>query len=480
MKKVYLAIVVLVVGWSGSSAQQMTLQECVRVALDNNLSVKRSVYNVRSNEISFLQAKGNFLPNITLRSSFNQNYGRNLNSLTYEYVNSVTQNVSPSLNGSLTLFNGFRIQNTYRQNKKYVEAADLDLEKAKNDVIITVVTNYTNCILNKELMENSKFQLNSSQQQLERIQKQVEAGALPKSNELTQEATVATNETNLITQENLYNLSVLQLKQSMQLPASTPLEIVVPEIPMEDLTITQTPEEIYDISAKTLPQVKSALIKVEASKAAVAAARGSLYPTVSLTAGAQSFYNSASDGTKSYTKDPATYSLQPVKGLYDVNNQSIYQLSPTAGVTPIVTTNYGVRDQLGDYLSKSVGISLSIPIANGLQARTNVMNAVVTRELAEISVKETQNALRQSIETAYNNAVAAAKTYTAAVKQVNANEEAFRMVQQRHQIGAATYIEYQVASNDLFSAKSGLARAKYNFILTKKILEFYQGKTIEY
>ncbi len=105
---------------------------------------------------------------------------------------------------------------------------------------------------------------------------------------------------------------------------------------------------------------------------------------------------------------------------------------------------------------------------------------MVNKELAEITVKETENTLRQSIETAYNEAIAAAKTYTAALKQVSANEEAFRMTQQRHQIGAATYIEYQVASNDLFSAKSSLARAKYNFIFKKKILEFYQGKTIEY
>jgi outer membrane protein len=470
---------VLVVGWLGANAQQMTMQECVRVALDNNLTVKRSIYNVRSNEINFLQAKGNFLPTISLRGGLNQNYGRNLNPLTYSYVNSVTKSVQPTLTGSLTLFNGLRIQNTYRQNKRSVQAADLDLEKAKNDVIITVVTNYTNCILNKELMENAKFQLNSSQQQLERIQKQVAAGALPKSNELTQEATVATNETNLITQENVYNLSVLQLKQSMQVPASNGLEIVVPDIAMEDLTITQTPEEIYEVSSKTLPQVKSALIKVEAAKYAVAAARGGLYPTISLTGGASSNYSSASD-TKAYTTDRSTYSLQPVNGLYDSNNQPIYQLSPTPGTTPYMRTSYGVSDQLGDYLSKSVGLSLSIPISNGLQARTNVMNAVVSRELAEITVKETENTLRQNIETSYNNVVAYAKTYTAAVKQVSANEEAFRMVQQRHEIGAATYIEYQVASNDLFSAKSALSRAKYNFIFAKKILEFYQGKTIEY
>jgi outer membrane protein len=141
---------------------------------------------------------------------------------------------------------------------------------------------------------------------------------------------------------------------------------------------------------------------------------------------------------------------------------------------------YPVKSQLGDNLYKNVGLSLNIPILNGLQTRTNVQQAIINRELAAITVKETENALRQSIETAYNNVVAFAKTYTAAIKQVSANEEAFRMVQQRHENGAATYIEYQVASNDLFSAKSGLARAKYNFIFQKKILEFYQGKTIEY
>src|SRR6267154_4380603 len=230
----------------------MTLQECVKVALDNNLTVKRGVYNVESNKVGLLSAKGNFLPTLTLVGSGSQSYGRNLNPVTYQYFQGITRTVNPSAQGGILLYNGLRNQNTYRQNKKNVEAADLDLEKAKNDVIITVVTNYTNVILNKELFENAKYQLNSSQQQLEKIQKQVAAVALPKSNELTQEATVATNETNLITQENTYNLSLLQLKQSMQIPASTALEIVVPDITMEDLVINQTPEEIYEVSTKTL------------------------------------------------------------------------------------------------------------------------------------------------------------------------------------------------------------------------------------
>jgi outer membrane protein len=478
MKKIILPIVVLVLSLSFSQGQQMTLQECVRIALNNNLTVKRSVYNAESNRVGLLSARGNFLPTLNLIGSGSQSYGRNLNPVTYQYFQGVTRTVNPSVQGGVLLYNGLRNQYTYRQNKRNVEAADLDLEKVKNDVIIMVVTNYTNVILNKELFENARYQLNSSQQQLERIQKQVAAGALPKSNELTQEATVATNETNLITQENIYNLSLLQLKQSMQLPASTALEVVVPDITMEDLTINQTPEEIYDISTKTLPQVRSAVMKVEAAQLAVKSARAAYQPRLSFNYSAASNYNSASDKAR-YSINPNAPKVPQTIGL--VNGDPSQPVIAMVSAPPVqIADSYQVPNQLSDNIYKSIGLSLSIPILNGFQTRSNVQQAIINQELANITVKETENTLRQSIETAYNNAIAAAKTYTAALKQVSANEEAFRMTQQRHQIGAATYIEYQVASNDLFSAKSGLARAKYNFIFTKKILEFYQGKTIEY
>ncbi len=351
MKKLVLSIVVFGFGLSFAFAQQqMTLQECVKVALDNNLTVKRSVYNVETNRVNLLNAEGNFLPTLNLNGSGSQNYGRNLNPVTYQYFQGVTRTVNPSLTGNLLLFNGLRNQHTYRQNVKGLSAADLDLEKAKNDVIITVVTNYTNVILNKELYENAKFQLNSSQQQLERIIKQVEAGALPKSNELTQEATVATNETNLITQENVYNLSVLTLKQSMQVPASTQFEIVVPDIAMEDLTINQTPEEIYAISTQTLPQVKSALLKVDAAQYAVRAARAAYYPRLSFTYATISNYNSASDGPRYAVGPPTQQTIGYVGGDLTKPVTALYQSQVQ------VADSYHVKDQLQDNLYKKLGL----------------------------------------------------------------------------------------------------------------------------
>ena len=474
MRRLILSITMIGSLIYAQAQEKLTMQECVRIALDNNLTVKRSVYNVETNRVGLLGAVGNFLPTLNFGVSGSQNYGRNLNPVTYQYFQGVTKTINPSLTSQVTIFNGLRNQYTFRQNKRSVEAADLDLQKAKNDVIITVVSNYTTVILNKELLENARFQLNSSQQTLERITKQVEAGALSVSNQLSQEAVVATNETNLVTQENTYNLSLLTLKQSMQVPASNQFEIVVPDLAIEDMSIPQSPEEIYKASTESLPQVKSALLKVESAELALKAARASYLPRLSASFAAISNYNSASDGPRYTVGAPAATTIGYV------NNNPSQPVISLIQQQVQVADKYRPADQLKDNLYKNLGLSFSIPIANGFQTRTGVQQAIINRELANITVKETENTLRQSIETAYNNAVAAAKTYAAAVKQVSSNEEAFRMTKQRYEIGAATYIEYQVASNDAFSAKSALARAKYNFILTKKILDFYQGKTIEY
>ena len=137
-----------------------------------------------------------------------------------------------------------------------------------------------------------------------------------------------------------------------------------------------------------------------------------------------------------------------------------------------------MRAQLSDNIFKTFNLQLSVPLFNGLQTRAAVQRAVVNKKLAEVSRQESENTLRQSIETAYNDALAASKSYAASVKQVNARNEAYRMTKQRFEIGASNYVEYRISENDLFQAKSDLARAKYNFIFRKKLLDFYQGKSI--
>jgi outer membrane protein len=459
-----------------SEAKKWTLKECVDIALENNLRIKRSVYNVESFRASLLQAKGAFLPSLNAGGSAGWNFGRAINPVTNIFVDKNSDVLNIQATGSWTIFNGLRIQYGYRQSQRDVLAANHDLQKAKNDVILNVVTLYTNVIFNQELFENAKYQLNSSQQQLDRIKKQVAAGALAITNQYNQEAQVATNELNMINQENILLLSILQLKQAMQVPASEQMEVVIPDLQLEDLVLEQNAEGVYQIALQTMPEVRSAQLKVESAEYALKSNRGSYLPRLTLNGSATSNYSSISN-TPRYAQD-GSFSLgtTPI-GEVGGTGQQIYSYVP--GVVQ-VAEKYGQADQLKDNIYKSLSVQLNIPILNGFSTRTNVQRSIINKSVADIAVIETLNTLRQSIETAYNDASAASRSYAASVKQVNAQQEAYRMNKQRFEVGALSIIEYQVSENDLFRAKSDLTRAKYNFIFKKKVLDFYQGKQIEY
>jgi outer membrane protein len=416
------------------------LKQCIDYALANSLQVERSGYNVENSKLDHTQARGAMLPQINGSATYDFRWGRNINPADNEYTTSEQRTLTPTLSGSVPLFNGLRLQNQMKQYSRSYEAANYDLQKTKNDVVLNVASLYITVVFDKEQLENAKLQLASSQQQYERTKKQVAAGALPRSNELNLDAQVATNEVNVITRENNLNLSLLRLKQALQLPAGAALDVEVPQIDVEDLILEQSRDQIYDMARLTMPEVKSADLKVESSYFAVRATRGNLLPRLSM---------GGSYGT--------VYSSEYDKAL-----------------------GLGYVDQLRNNRGRSLGFTLSIPILNGLQSRVAWQRSKVNQKLAEVDAKETSNTLRQSVETAYNDAVAASKTYNSSLRQVQARDEAFRMTKQRFEAGATNYVEYQVAENDLFQAKSDLVRAKYDFIFKKKVLDFYQGKPLAY
>lgn len=449
-----------------------TLRECVDYALSNNLQIKRSQLSLELSTIDKRQAVLAMLPSANAAGSYGFNWGRGIDPVTNQFVSSQRNGyTSLGANSQLLLFNGFRVQHSIKQASREAEASEQDLKQSRNEVTLTVISLFVNVVFNKELVENARLQLSSSVQQFERTKKLVAAGALPKSDELNLDAQVATNELNLINQENALNLSLLQLQQALQLPATDEFDVVIPEVGPEDLVLDQTREEIYEIARATMPQMKSASLRIQSSAYGVKASRGNLYPRLTMGGSINTNYSSASA-----TRFVPDGGFNPVETGYFVQgtNQPVYGLQPTGSFRDI----YGFNDQVKDNIYKSVNLTLSIPIFNNFNARAGLQRAMIANEQAKINAREIDNTLRQDVETSYNNAIAASKFYNSSLRQVQAREEAYRMAKQRFDIGAANYVEYQVAENDLFQARSDMTRAKYEFIYRKKVLDFYQSKPL--
>ncbi len=481
MKKIILMSICLISMHAGISQDKKiwTLKECIDYALQNNLNVKRSLLTVENSQIGLTQSKLQMLPSLNGGSTFGYNWGRSIDPTTNLFSTQRINSFNLNASSSVILFNGFRLLNTYRQSDLDNAASKEDFAKAKNDVILSVITFYTNVIFNMELFSNAESQLATTTQQLERTRKLAEAGSVPRGNVLDLEAQQATNELNLINRENALNLSLLQLKQALQFSASTPMEIEVPQLDIgTELILTETAEQIYDAARQTLPEVKSAQLKLQSSTLALKATRGSLYPRLSLNGNLFSNYSSAADRER-FIRDggtPTTVSQQ-IGYVQGLNTPVLSDIQVPSGQ---LVENYPLQNQITDNISRALSLSLQIPIFNGYQVRSNVQRSMVTNQQAVINLQDTENTLRRLVETAYNDALAASKTYQSATKQVSARDEAFRMSKQRFDNGAVNFVDYQVSENALFQAKSDLVRAKYDFIFKKKVLDFYQGKPIEF
>jgi outer membrane protein len=101
-------------------------------------------------------------------------------------------------------------------------------------------------------------------------------------------------------------------------------------------------------------------------------------------------------------------------------------------------------------------------------------------ENARLVAINEKNQLRQAIEQAYANAKAASTTYFARERQVEALQQSFTNTEIRFNLGAVNALEYSQAQNNLNAAQSDLIRAKYDYIFSLKVLDFYEGKPLDF
>lgn len=454
----------------------LTLQECIEIAVDNNLSVQRSELNLQGAEINLLQAHAQRIPTINLNGNYGFNWGRGIDPTTNQFIDQRINFNGVGGSTSMPVLSGLQVTNSIKQSKLDREASKYDLARSVNDISLNISIFYLNVILNKELLDNANFQLESSQQQYDRTKVLVESGALPLANELQLQSQVASNEVAVINAQNNLDLSLLSLKQALLLPPGQEIDIVIPDMEVDQTEIeTSSVLDVYNVALDNQPEMKSADLRVQSAEVGLDVSKGSMYPSLTLSGGFSTNYSDAFRDISVVSATP-TGQLNPTQ-FVDNNGDPIFEqefdVQLESETVPLST-------QYDNNLSKRLSLNLSVPIFNGFRTRSDIQRSKIALQQAEINKTEQQNILYQTIESAYRNALAASKTYTASQRQVDALEETYRAVENQYNNGAANFTDYQIALNNLYQARTDLSRAKFDFIFRKKVLEFYQGKPLTF
>jgi len=461
-----------------------SLQECIDYALVYNMAIKQSQLDVLSSQATLNQSKAGVLPSVNASASYQYSSGRSLNPYTNTYEDQVIQSNPLSLNANMNLFSGFQQINTIRQNLLARQANQLSVEQNKNITSLNVALGYLQMVQNKELVEVSRLQVASSQAQVERTEKLVNAGALPQNNLLDLKAQLANDQVALVTAQNNLQIARLNLMQNMNLPASPNFDVEA--IPVGDPTLAAygaTPQQVYEMAEQSQPNIRSADLFIQSARRGVAAARGGLLPSLSLGAFVGANYSTAftqfnPDGGSVTTTTPL--SMGQNSSVYvDANGTQLpIMVTRTTPTGSEVITPY--FDQLKNTQNKGFRITLSIPLFNGWQQRTLVANAVIRQKSLEYTAQNARIQLRQNIEQAYTNMTLAAQQYAAFRDQVQALELSFRAAQTRFDVGALNSLDYTLAKNNLNRAQANLVQAKYTYVFRAKVLDFYQNKPLTF
>lgn len=447
MKKVFVLLCSLIVlDLLPLNAQKVwSLQECISYALENNLMIKRQELNVQHNKNNYFQSYFNTLPNINgqINEGFTSGQAFDYYSTPPQYKDQKSWSGNLSLNSNVTLFGGFQIINNIMKSKYDFLKSQSDLDKSKNDISLQLALAYLQILFSRELVEVAQSKLEVTSLQVDRTKKLLEVGNVAQGEYLQIKAQESTDKTSLINQENNLGVSYLDLAQMLDLDSTGGFEIVVPQnIEIELLAPLESVQNIYNQALEVMPQIKSAEYALKSAKKQLAIAWGGISPTISLNGGLNTFYS--------------TTNVDP--------------LDPTG--------DYTAKEQFKDDYNKQIGVGVSIPIFNRLQTKNDISNSKLQVSDYELQLEQTKMALYKEIQQAHADATNAREKYYASVESVNYNEESFKYTSQKMEVGLVNSVDYNVAQNNLVSAKSSMLQAKYEYIFKLKILDLYMGKTI--
>ena len=424
-----------------NSAQAQTtwsLQKCIDYAIQNNIQIKQQDLNSEYYSNLHQQAKFNRLPNLNSSVQNNMSYGRSLGpDNTYLDINS--NSTYGSISSNITIWNGFTLTNQIKLAEMNLRASLEEAKKTKDDIMLNIAAAYLEILFADELVLVADDLLKITQLQLDRTGKLVDAGSLAKGSLLEIEAQYAREELDVVNAQNRLQLAYLTLYQLLELPSTESFKIEKPSLPEIGANLTLLNSmDVFKNAVQLKPAVKGAEFNLESARKQLMVAKGNLLPSLSFGGNYNNFYQK----------------------LFDY---------PTASL----------KDQFKGNQRYGFGLSLSIPIFNHFQARTSVSNAQIQLENSELQLQNTKNVLRKDIEQAYTNALAAFKRYVANQKAVISSKEAFRYTEEKFNVGMINSVEYNQSKNNLSKAQSDLLQAKYEYIFRTKILDFYNGQSIE-
>lgn len=444
MKRLFTFALLMLLTASPIWAQRvLTLEECIDIALQSNLSIKRAKNQAEIAKAQYTQSKFNFLPSLSASARHNWFEGLAFDQTSGSLVNTTTLGGGGSVGAGLTIFDGFSNIYGMQRAKANSEAAE---EAVKGSILSTqtsIVAAFLQVITTKENLKMQQETLELLNGQLDREAKRESAGVGNMEQVYNFRSQIAQQQLTIVNLSNNLETAKLTLLQLLLLDPTE--EYSFEGITVNDAELEEEIEaygEVYTKSLEVSPSVRSAELSLEASEKAMKIEKFNWMPSISMNAGYGTTWSS---------------------NLRNPNDGSVLDLST----------------QFETNAAKSASLNMTIPLFNNFRNRTNLQTSKIQVLNSQLALEQAKNDLTNQVQQAYLNLVNAKTTFVAA-KQSKVNlDQSFQFSQTRYENGTIDFVTYLTSLVNKNRGDLELIRSKYLILLRQFILDIYKGELME-
>ncbi len=425
---------ILFISLSFCYSQNYTLEEAIEVALQNKEALKASALDLKSSSRDVKSSYSGILPSVRVSGSstesrfpkqsvgFNQSSG--------EILTDVSSITSASTNFSITqnIYDGGVWWNNIRLAKNNYRISEQFNRQVKTNIIRSVHFAYFNYLKAIQLLDVSRSNLMSSQQQLTLAQQKFDLGSAKKTDLLKAKVRFGQARVDVITNDASVNSAYRNLKNAMGL-INSDQDFTIEEVekPLEMIPEFETG---FELVQKFNPSVKAKQYQILAARLSTKIAKGSRLPVISLSA-----------------------------------------------------STYGTADNLGDAISNSYGdnqrtntsLSVSIPIYSGNSISTRIQKAKIAIDKQESEYLSQLEDLSVQLEDYLDQLNNYSEVIPINETVLESAEEDLKLSQVRYSQGSTTILEVLNAQVSVEQARSSLVRSKYDAFIQQANLKALLG-----
>ena len=442
MKRLPLAYaLVLAIGATGfaqteTAPRDLSLPDVISLALNRNLSLKRSEIQVQLRENTVVAEKAGFKPSLTASAGGTLRYAGDGRSPVWE-SGDLSDSANAGLSSSVMLYRGDELVASLEAAQSNLEASQKDFDRSKQSILFQSVARYLEADLRLKQIDIQTEELSTRLENLERIQFDFENEIRIFADVQRQRALVADSERRLAVAKRSYENSLYLLKDLLLLPPVTKITLNLDGANwLEPENISEPNVEKSLASVLDRPDLLAQQFRLDAAKQGIRVAESGRKISVNASANLRTSYSS--------------------------NNQF---------------GNFGAQF-FENQPDVSGGLSVSLPIFDRRRTETNIVRAKLQRDQEELDMADLMQAAETDFRLALLNFNSTKLQLKASKELLSSAEVALEAEQARYNAGAATLLDVTTLQSTRLDAAVSVEESRFDLFVNRLDIALQDG-TIE-